>query len=164
MEVVAQHLRHEAVVRLVDPARDTFGRSSFNRFYYAAFLRVRTLLATLNSVDWVELPHADMPALLRGKVRDRLAKGRRAAQRADDAPLVQACNVAIAAIAELASVLDKGRMTRVTADYQPEVAVDFSVGSNFTLNTVSVQLASEWPTRAEQLCRVVEAAWRQIGD
>lgn len=161
MEIVAHHLQSEALSRTDASERDEFGRSSFNRYYYATFLLARSLLSQLRS-EWGEPAHAAIPEILRGKVTQELKAGRTRAQKATDPDLVAQCGRAIAAAAELAKIMDEGRMTRVTADYEPTVAVDFSGGTNFKLNTISVSQARNWPLRASTLTKSISATWIQI--
>jgi hypothetical protein len=161
MEIVALHLRDEANARTIRPEQDQFARSSFNRFYYAAFLRVRDGLAGMAS-GWDEMAHAGMPDLLRGKIAAAIKKELAQAKRNKDDELASTCSFALKAISELAKMLDQGRMTRVAADYRPEELIDFSKAPDFTLNAVSVSVAKSWPARADAHMRTIEKAWRQI--
>ena len=109
MEAVAQHLREQALNRTAQLGRDEFARSSFNRFYYAAFLRVRDGLAKMDSA-WDEMAHASMPVLLRGNISVILKKGLSQAKRNDDGDLASDCSFAITAATELADLLDQGQV------------------------------------------------------
>jgi hypothetical protein len=162
METVAQLLRDEALTRTVHLERDQFARSSFNRFYYAAFLRVRDGLATM-SPGWDEMAHAAMPQLLRGSITGKLKMGLAQAKRNEDGDLVSICSCALDAAFDLANLLDQGRMTRVTADYRPDQPVDFSTVPDFSLNEVTVKSARSWRHRADVQMQTIEKAWRQIG-
>ena len=161
MEIVALHLREQANLRTILRERDQFARSSFNRFYYAAFLRVRDGLATMDD-GWDEMNHADMPDLLRGRVAAAIKKELAQAKRIVDTDLIKTCTGALEAIAELARMLEQGRATRVTADYRPDQPIDFSKGSDFALNAVPVSAAKSWPPRADAHMRAIERAWKQI--
>lgn len=44
MKVVGEQLHDWALQKKAQPERDVFGRSAFNRFYYAAFLITREML------------------------------------------------------------------------------------------------------------------------
>lgn len=161
MEAVAQFLRDQALTRTVLLEQDQFARSSFNRYYYAAFLRVRDGLATMSS-GWDEMAHAAMPELLRGGITSTLKKGLAQAKRNHDRDLVSICSFALSAASELADLLDQGRMTRVTADYRPDEPVDFSTVPDFSLNAVTVKMARSWRHRADLHMQNIEKAWRQI--
>lgn len=161
MEKVAVYLRDEALNLAIHNEQDEFARSSFNRFYYAAFLRVKSGMSDMNK-KWNEMPHASMPGLLRGQITDTLKKELRQAKKIGDGDLIAVCSSAITAARELASMLDQGRMTRVVADYRPDQLVDFSKIPNFSLNTVTVKMAGSWSKSANARMRAIEKAWRQI--
>lgn len=161
METVAHYLRDQALARTIPLEQDQFARSSFNRYYYAAFLRVRDGLANMAN-EWDEMPHAAMPELLRGRISTTLKKGLSQAKRNEDRDLISICSFAVEAATELAGLLDQGRMTRVTADYRPDQPVDFSTVPDFSLNAVTVKTAKAWRHRAELYMQTIEQAWRQI--
>ena len=48
MKIVGHHLQQEAIRRTSDAEKDVFGRSSYNRYYYAAFLTARSLFVSLD--------------------------------------------------------------------------------------------------------------------
>lgn len=161
METVAQHLRDQALARTGSLEKDQFARSSFNRYYYAAFLRVRDGFAIM-STEWDEMAHASMPELLRGKITTTLKKGLAQAKRIEDNDLVSICSFALGAASKLAELLDQGRMTRVTADYRPDQSVDFSTVPDFSLNAVTVKVAKSWRHRSDLYMQTIEKAWGQI--
>lgn len=162
MEVVACYLQDEAVRRRPNAEADQFARSAFNRYYYATFLEVKAKLGTLRP-EWANhMQHATMPDLLRGTVKSVLAAGRRQATRADDHKVAQMCQEACRAAVDLADMLDEGRATRVTADYHPDIAVDFIQSPDFELNKVGVKRARHWPQRAKVHLNSIGNAWRQI--
>ena len=161
MEIVGRHLRDEALSRSISSEKDLFARSSFNRFYYAAFLRVTRGLAIM-SPEWGGLPHSDIPPLLRGKVTSALKKLHSQAKRNDDSDLVSKISFALRAAGELANLLDQGRMTRVAADYRPDQFVDFSSFEDFSLNMVTVTMASSWGHKANAHMQKLERAWREV--
>lgn len=161
MEVVAHYLQTEAVNRVVVAEKDLFGRSSYNRYYYATFLLVRELLRALDP-RWGELPHADYPKILTGSIKDTLKKGGVRARKASDWDLSDHCKQAMAAASELAKLMAQGSATRVTADYHPEIPVQFNPGERFTLNSIDITVAHQWPPRARVLTAVIASTWRQI--
>ncbi|TWT20326.1 hypothetical protein FQY83_11390 [Luteimonas marina] len=161
MELVAVHLQTEAVSRSSGEEKDLFGRSSYNRYYYATFLCVRGLLRRLNA-EWADLPHAAYPELLRGKVKKALQKGRASAQKTGDADVVRACNRACSAVLSLAKLMTESSATRVTADYYPEVPIQFSGVDRFSLRSVDITTAHSWLTEAQTYTMAIEEAWNQI--
>lgn len=161
VEVVAHHLQMIALARRNVAERDSFGRSSYNRYYYAAFLCVRQVLAQLRS-EWETLPHATYPEVLTGKVLKVLSDGRKQAQKMQDRDLVSQCSRAIVAARELAHLMRKSSVTRKVADYHPEILVNFAHVDRFTLNSVDITEAHQWPARAKAWAREIENAWRQV--
>lgn len=161
MEEVAIHLQQEATRRHDPRHRDVFGRSAFNRYYYATFIPISRALASLKD-EWNELPHGSVPEVIRGSVIRALKSGKQRANRLGDYATVTSCDRAIAFCHELADIMETGYAVRVTADYHSEVPVDFSSGVDFRLNTVSVSIARQWPSRAAACSEVLTQTWRQI--
>ncbi|MCE4535805.1 hypothetical protein LXT12_00840 [Pelomonas sp. P7] len=162
MERVGSYLRQEAVRLLPQAEADLFGRTAFNRFYYATYLEVRSGLSKMKA-EWTgEMPHAMIPEILRGTVKKELTKGRAKALKADDHQLAAQCASAASAAMDLAKLLDEGRQVRVTADYYPEVLVNFARAPDFELNSVAVLSASSWPYRARVFMQVISGVWRQV--
>lgn len=161
MEIVAQYLQQEALTRTDVTDRDYFGRSAFNRYYYATFLQVKAGLGSLRT-EWATMAHAGIPEVLRGTVQRELKQGRYRAQRASDTEVVALCSRALAAVSALADLMERGYATRVAADYHPEIPVDFSSGPDFKLNTIAVVDARTWPSRARVLVGTITSAWKQV--
>jgi hypothetical protein len=97
-------------------------------------------------------------------VKKALLKGRDKAQRASDRETVELCSRAVYATHELSKMMTEGYATRVTADYYPEVKIDFTDAYDFTLNLVRVKDAADWPSRARVFLRTISAAWKQVND
>lgn len=158
MKLVADHLQREAVPRAGTDEGDLFGRSAFNRYYYSAFLVVRKGLSEINGV-WHGQNHAGIPLLLIGQVSDELKRIKSVANRRRDWVLVGECAAAISAASDLSRMLEVARTAREAADYNPEILVSFS-GDRFSLNTISITEAHDWPGRAraymESVKRVLE--------
>jgi len=163
MEIVAHHLQGVASTRSDLIERDLFGRSAFNRYYYATYLDVKEVLGSLKA-EWGKISHGGVPDMLTGPVKKALVKGRERAQRASDFETADLCSRAVNAIHILAEMMTDGYATRVAADYYPEVKIDFEDAYNFKLNLVRVKDAAEWPIKARGLLRTINAAWRQVHD
>jgi hypothetical protein len=69
MHQVAEHLSLQARAMTGNDA-DAFGRSAFNRYYYATYLSVRELLASLDS-SWETQRHSAIP----DPDEDRIGRG-----------------------------------------------------------------------------------------
>ena len=163
VQKVAHHLQVKAVA-LEDPVeRDLFGRSSYNRYYYATFLSVRAVLAEMRS-EWGEMAHASLPEVLTAKVCNTLGKGRKKADKMGDMELVRQCNRAIKAAKELALLMRTSSATRVVADYHPEILISFVHGERFTLNEVGITEAHQWPEKAKAWLVDIQGAWNQLDD
>ena len=163
MEEVAYHLQNEATRRTDPLQRDRFGRSAFNRFYYATFIPISQALAALKP-EWTELPHKDVPRVIRGSVIKTFKDGRIRASRLGDFDTAANCARAISLCHDLANIMESGYAVRVTADYHSEVSVDFAAGVDFRLATVPVSVARQWPSRAAAYSVVIRDTWRQIGE
>src|SRR5262245_24567360 len=98
MEVVGQYLQGHALTLGVGLERDYFGRSAFNRFYYATFLNVKKELSEI--IDGWPNGHATIPQFLRGKICKEIKAGRDRARRAGDGDLVLLCERAKSAALE----------------------------------------------------------------
>lgn len=161
MEVVGSYLRtHTLTLRGAGDA-DLFGRSSFNRYYYATYLAVRKELLAL--MPDAETRHGLLPNYLRTTIQQRIRAIKAKARRTDDHQLMQLCSVARQAADELASLLVKGYKTRVVADYVPDVLVQFAVTQNeYSLDAVSSSDAQSWPHRAKSLMRAISDALRNM--
>lgn len=163
MEVVANHLHDQALLRAEQYERDLFGRSAFNRYYYATFIIVRDGLGTL-SPKWGRgtVAHANFPSILRGEIRKVINDGYKKAKKIEDRQLVRQCSNALNAAEELAKLMEEARYARTTADYHPEVSVDFAGGDSFSLNAVSARTARAWPVKARAFLTSVSVAWKQV--
>jgi hypothetical protein len=156
MESVAAHLRDHAFTVHDGREKDLFGRSAFNRYYYSAFLVVKSGLSS----DFPSLPsaHKAIPQYLRATVADEMKKSARRATKISDSEGLHLFETAKSAAFDLASLLEAGYSTRVVADYHPESAVAFAGSRSFALNEVSVEVAQSWPSRARAfVSKIVEA-------
>lgn len=159
LEVVAEHLHQEALKRSVDVECDFFGRSSFNRYYYATFLSVKASLSRLKPEWQSNIAHASIPDLLKTSVVKELRKYKKQANNVGDYPLVNACDRAVSAANDLAKIMELGRATRVVADYHPEIRM--VINKKLLLNSVDLSQAKLWPQRARLLFSVIDEAWSQ---
>lgn len=163
MQQVAHHLQVRAIALHDSVERDLFGRSSYNRYYYATFLCVRAALVQMRS-EWGRMAHASLPEVLTAEVCKVLDKGRKKADKVGDMELARQCSRAIKAAKELASLMRESSATRVVADYHPEILVNFVHGERFTLNEVGITDAHQWPEKARAWLGDIQGAWRQLDD
>ena len=137
---------------------DLFGRSSFNRYYYAVYLQVRSLLGGLNAT-WAGAQHASIPNLLTGQVLERIKRQRNRALRVGDSDAAQICVRAASSTHELATLMKEAYAVRVTADYEPSIPIVSQNGGRFQLNSVPVTTAHDWVARAREHGQRIARAW-----
>jgi hypothetical protein len=158
-ENVAHHLQQQAIRERVNAAQaDSFGRSAFNRYYYATFIRTRKLFAALDPA-WSQLPHKDYPELLKGKIKNHFKKVQRKAVKLGDKELSAACSKAASYSFALAEMFSKSKSIRVVSDYEPEESIKFIDNGRFSLRDVNISTAHEWPKKADMFCVLIEKTW-----
>ena len=141
---------------------DRFGRSAFNRYYYAAYLETRTLLAELDS-SWARTSHANVPPLLRAikkQYADELKKQSGKLISTHDAKIMRAdLNLATE---ELASLLATAYEIRGLADYEPDIKITRN-GSILELQKHTIHEASSWPRRTSIHTKTIRKIWNALG-
>ena len=160
MECVGAFLQQEALKRH-GAEYDSFGRSSFNRYYYAAFLEVRTVLRQL-SPKWGHVAHKNIPELLTGDITKALKKGLALARKTDDRVALPLCSTAVTAARDLAALMTQAYASRVVADYEAEVRIVPGPAGDYKLNEVFVSIAKAWPHKARTLSGSIGVAWQQL--
>lgn len=163
MEEVGNYLQREAIQRTDPHQRDQFGRSAFNRFYYATFIPLSVALSNMKP-EWGRLPHNNVPGVLRESVIKGLKEGVKRANRVGDYDTVNVCSRAINYCHQLANLMESGYAIRVIADYNSAVPVDFTSGEDFRLASVPVSAAKQWPGKAAAYVEAISNAWRQINE
>lgn len=158
MEIVARHLKDQALALGKTDDATLFGRSAFNRYYYSAFLLTKQHLLPVLP----DLPnrHAAIPEFLQGSVGRELSRRKAKARRVSDHPSVQLTQNARLAAIELAELLKVGYSARVIADYHPEQPIDF-YERGLKLNEVRLSEAEAWPHKARHLAVLVVSAFKQ---
>ncbi len=164
MKAVGDKLRDLALsARSADEA-DKFGRSAFNRYYYAAFLVVRSVLMNI-APAYTRSSHKDLPNLLKERVyREAKDQARRleragqlsAAQKSAMITSIQIC------VEDLAQLLRLGYAVRCVADYKPEEPAMCRNG-NLHLGGCTAGAAQHWPERAARSAGQLQAKWRELG-
>jgi len=164
MESVALFLQTEANRHAPDQRDfDLFGRSSFNRYYYAVYLQVRTILGDLDGT-WATAPHASIPALLTGQVLVKIRRQRMRANKLGDYDAVGICSRAESSAHDLADLMKTAYAVRVAADYRPDIAIEPDGQGRFRLNQVRVTTAHDWPARAREYGQRIKRAWSLLDD
>jgi hypothetical protein len=160
MRQVAEYLEARAIALRADPKEaDLFGRSAFNRYYYAVFFITRTMLSDFDP-KWRSTPHAEVPQLLTGKVRKAIQRFKLRASQMGDSDSIAICSHGLTSIDELSQLLKQGYSVRLTADYDPTIEILFPDKlSHFSLGSTPVTTAQKWVDRAGFLTSRVRRAW-----
>lgn len=160
---VAEHLSMKAKV-LDGDAADAFGRSAFNRYYYATYLTVRELLALIDA-SWESQSHATIPDLLEGALLKRLKFEANKQERLGFLAKpheMQLIKQATQASSAIASVLRSAYSVRVVSDYQPNIKVIFQ-GNGFSMLDHSDLEAKNWKKRVEREKGILINISRELG-
>jgi len=148
METVAKHLEAEALRRTPANETDLFGRTAFNRYYYATFWIVRNAVAQIDP-KWSEPSHGDLPDLLEGKFIKRFRIELKKAE-ALGTPITKLKIRANSSASALASLMRNAYYLRIQADYKPDAHV-IKDGAVILLNDTKSSIAAEWPRKAKTL-------------
>lgn len=163
LPTVAEHLGQVAKAKLLDEA-DAFGRTAFNRYYYASFLSTRQLLIQIDT-SWAHTPHGNIPVLLE---TDLVKRFRTAIKRLQVNGLVSEnrskslVSQAGTAGGEMASILRTAYKVRITADYTPEEKVIFEPAT-FRLATHTEAEAKQWLIRIERNKGIILNVAKELG-
>jgi hypothetical protein len=164
MRIVADKLKELALASITDHEIDQYGRSAFNRYYYAVYLVVRRTLMNINP-SWARSPHKNIPGILTGSMythaRDQAQKLERAGQlsQREKSDVIRSIRIYVD---ELSKVLQTAYEARAMADYSPEETVR-RVGNNLELKKYTIASAQAWPERAERNAGQLAAKWRELG-
>lgn len=160
MELVANHLEAEAVDRLQKPEEcDEFGRSAFNRYYYATFLTVREMMRNFDP-SWSG-GHGSLPEELTGSTKRVFARAKTRAYKIGDKQFEGRCKFAIHHLHELADHMTRIYGIRTIADYQPEELITIVAGK-ITLASVEISEAKHWAKKAQGHAGQIISVWNEI--
>lgn len=144
--------------------KDKFGRSAFNRYYYAAFLLTREMLGEFDA-SWQRTAHSEIPNLLNTGVKKKIANSLKNAEKKG---LISASRKSEMltqvkrALQELASLLTEAYEVRVVADYEPEEVLEVN-GSSIFLRRYNADTACNWSRRASAYCKTIRRIWSEAG-
>ena len=160
MQRVGHHLQLEAIKK-TGTERDVYARSAYNRYYYAVFLTVRSLLGKLDP-KWSRGPHKSYPEVLKGSITKNFKTAKWRANKNGDYALIPKLDGGIRASAALANLVEKANAVRVIADYEPSEFVNFETAERFSLKSVEITEAHNWESSVKILTDSIFEAWRQI--
>lgn len=159
MHDVALFLQKNAIKRRSKAAEfDQFGRSAFNRYYYALFLEVRSFIREFDPER--NLIHSQIHLELKGSIKREIEKRRKKAVANKENDIVALCGRAETALYALASLLIEANKTRVKADYHPEDSISDLGKNRFSLDAVSITDAHGWLAEARRQIPLIRRAWR----
>ncbi|EOY5423051.1 hypothetical protein I6M88_20300 [Citrobacter sedlakii] len=124
---------------------DAYGRSAFNRYYYACFLNIREFVSTIDS-NWGKVKHAEVPTLLRVSVNRKIEIELQKSERIGDLTLGEyrsKKSLLRTSLENMASTMALAYTIRGVVDYEPEIEMIFGDGS-FSINKMSVASAKGW--------------------
>lgn len=143
---------------------DAYGRSAFNRYYYAAYLATRELLGAVDA-RWTRQPHSEIPQLLESafvrRIRDAAKESARAGA-ISELDRQRVSRQAAAAAASMAATLRAAYAIRVTSDYEPNAAVSFENGT-FSLAARTEGEARAWLAEIERARANVTRLLQELG-
>lgn len=163
LHTVGAHLAHQAVAERGSLA-DAYGRSAFNRYYYAAYLATRELLAAVDS-RWTRQPHSEIPELLESAFVRRMQAEAKALARAgaiSELDRQRVSRQAAVAAASMAATLRTAYAIRVTSDYEPQTTVCFDSGT-FSLAARSEGEARAWLAEIERARANIMRLLQELG-
>ena len=164
MKLVGEKLANCALSESDSFKKDLFGRSAFNRYYYAAFLITREMLGEINP-KWKKTPHKGIPELLQNAVRKPAIKRLKLDAKKDlitngefSALQTKINN----ATSELANLLVQAYDVRLIADYEPEKHIAV-VNKIIVLSSCKLTSASNWANKANAYCKDIRKVWKDSG-
>ncbi|MBS0298713.1 MAG: hypothetical protein JSR32_02075 [Proteobacteria bacterium] len=164
MKVVGEQLEEWAHTQPDSHKKDLFGRSAFNRYYYATFLITREMLSKYKS-KWKCTPHAEIPKLLETSfsksVINQLERKKKQGLMTDG-EVSRLRTTLKTATSELAILLREAYDARIIADYEPETAITVK-GNAISLKLYKLSSASNWANRADSYCKTIYKVWRDVG-
>lgn len=164
MKVVGEKLEDFALSESDSAKKDLFGRSAFNRYYYAAFLITREMLGEIDP-KWKQTPHKEIPNLLQTSVRKPVVQRLKQDARKDlitNGELSTLQTKLTKATTELANLLVQAYDVRLIADYEPEKHITES-NRVITLSSCKLTAANTWADRAGAYCKDIRKVWKDSG-
>ncbi|ACS87182.1 hypothetical protein [Musicola paradisiaca] len=122
-----------------------FGRTAYNRYYYACYLDIRMFVAEINS-KWGSLNHSEVPDFLIGAVNNRISQELTKCERGGmitKGELLSKKSLVHTSLNNMASVMSKAYTIRCTVDYEPDVNIEFDKNT-FLIDQVPVASAKDW--------------------
>lgn len=160
MKIVAEQLEKWALCHIDAEEKNLFGRSAFNRYYYAVFLLTREMLSDFKS-SWKKTKHASVPELLRKSVKKEVESTLKSyiSRGLVSKDTLNQLNINLNCLAEL---LEEAYRVRCIADYESEIKIREDKKEIF-LGNHTLTAAKHWPGRAAAYCKVIRKVWKETG-
>lgn len=164
MKIVGDQLAIWALAQTEDDKKDLFGRTAFNRYYYAAFLSTRQMLGEFETT-WKKTPHGEIPDLLKRTLKRKAEQALKSAidkdilTRGEGMQVIKQHNKSVS---DLAGLLEQAYQVRISADYEPEVRIQ-QTNKVISLGNHKLTSAKRWPDRAASCCKAIRRAWKVAG-
>lgn len=162
MKIVGQKLEGWAAASKDGAITDIFGRSAFNRYYYASFLITREMLGEL-APKWKHTPHGEIPNLLKTAIRKPVHHALKNASHKGLIELSKSSKLKTAYdknTEELADLLIKAYEARIISDYEPETPI-LVEGNVLSINNIRLNSASNWPDQASAYTKRIRKIWKE---
>lgn len=164
MLVVAERLSKIATDEPDENHADSFGRSAFNRYYYASYLITRDMLRQLNPL-WTRTGHSNIPNLLTETIIKKVREELRRQQKLGGLRSAESASMrhdAYTAATNLSDLLKHAYEVRRIADYEPEQRI-LRNGKVIKLGEQTMEGARNWPSRTLVHAKTLIKIWRQLG-
>jgi hypothetical protein len=164
MERVANSLTQQAIDATDEGEANLYGRSAFNRYYYAVYLSVREMLRS-GQPEHAGAAHKDLPGLLTDAALKRIKVEVKRQVKLELLPYREGegmIHAATDALTTLADILQDGYRMRVIADYKPAILAIIE-HRRVRLDDKNSDTAQNWSKRARHAIGTVVGIWRKLG-
>lgn len=163
MKAVGKKLEDLALAERDEVLLDLYGRSAYNRYYYAAFLTVRDMIRKLDGED-KRIKHASISEILEGRIRKKLKSAIEKLERKGFLKKAEAARYRSSvhrATRSLSDVMKLAYDLRAVADYEPEVKVKMNSNVIY-LEEYKLSRAQHWYDEANAYCLTLLAIWKEV--
>jgi hypothetical protein len=165
VEIVGDYLVEAASKISEEVDQDLFGRSAFNRYYYAAFLSVRNLFGEID--DRLNEPqHGQIPKLLTVTLKGRIDKLIKNQQKGGVLPSERAQELRDnleTALTTLADLMGYAYSIRKIADYEPDIKIKFN-SEKLEIGGCDSVIAKKWGEEVRLIADQIREIWRELGN
>lgn len=163
MQAVGKKLEDLALAEGDQKLLDLYGRSAYNRYYYAAFLAVREMIRKIDGDD-KRINHASVSEILEKRILKKLKLRIKSLSKKEFITQSEADRLkssAQTATSSLSEMMKRAYDLRAIADYEPETKVEFS-GSVIYLLDYKLSKAQRWFDEANAYCKKIIKLWDEV--